>query len=205
MNLGNLITVYLLLDNLIENEIKYTKYVIFQILELYNEIMSYIDLLIVEYYFINIIEFDCIKNKILYKLSFVKNIFQNNKINDEIAKKIDNIIGIVETITYPANANLNNTVKYIDEIKKINTIKFYHKPNTLNNKNYNHKNYNHKNYNTIDEKYDSTYKEYRKKLKNKKKLQNEKKLQNKDLVIKNNLKGMKFVRDIDFTNSIIII
>ncbi len=213
INLEKLNMIYSLLNDLINIDLKNNNKILSQIIKLFNDIVMYIEFLSKEFYFTNIIEFELKKNKIIHKLILIKNIFINCNLNTNTVIKIDNIISISKTIMYPAYLNLNNISKYSNEIKK-NSIKFYYKPNTSDIKNYFYdEEYESEELNEYDEpKLIELNKEQSKNLvkvtkikQNKQNKQNNKKLQNNKNHVINNLKGINFINNIDYTNSFIII
>jgi len=194
-NLERLNLIYSLLNDLVNNNLKYEKNILSQIIGLFIDITSHIDFLLKEYYFTNIIEFESHKKKIIHKLILIKNILSNCNVNSSMIIKIDDILTISKIIMYPAHLNLNNISKYKNEIK--NTIKFYHKPKTLDIKN-----------NFYDEEYEiKEFEFYKQKLINHKTSEIKKqKLQNtNNFVINNNLKGKNFIKNINFYKSAITI
>ncbi len=197
INLEKLNLVYSLLNDLINIDLKYQKNILCQIIKLFNDIVVYVEFLSKEFYFTNIIEFESKKNKIIHKLLLIKNIFINCNLNSNVVIKIDNIISITKIIVYPAYLNMNNVSKYSNEIK--NSIKFYHKPETLDVKN-----------NFYDEECEFEEQQIKESKSNKKKIKNivrtaVKKSQNNENFVINNLVGKNFIHNIDYTNSFISI
>ena len=147
INLSRLNVIIELFDNLILEDLV-QKYVLFyKLYDLIIKIKPLLNYLITEYYFVNIIEFELKKKKIICKLECMKTTFYTFNIDNVIIEKIKKIIGITNLIVFPAFANFNNTQKYINEINEINgingiiginnktSIKFYHKSETFDIKN----------------------------------------------------------------------
>ena len=189
---------------IIYNDLKYQIILLDKIYEFTNQIKSLLNFLITEFYFTNIIVFESKKKKIIHNLLFIKNIFYKFNINNFIIVKINKIINITKLIIYPAYLNLNNMSKYTDEINKITTIKFYHKPETIDVKN-----------SFYDEEIEldeseisniNSFENIQQLQNNENSFENIHQLQNNENhVIGKKITGKKFLNIIDFTNSFIII
>lgn len=131
-NLERLYKIKILLDELINVDLKLNTGTLSQIINLISQIKSNVIFLINEFYFTSIIEFEQNKIQILHKLIYIKNLFFTYSINNGyIIKKINYIKTLAEQVFYPAYLNTNNIEKYIKEIKRTK-IKFYHKSETMN-------------------------------------------------------------------------
>jgi hypothetical protein len=187
-NLEKLAQINSLINNLIDNNSIIILYGQTNILIL--EIKNNIEFLISEYYFINILKFEDIKKKSIHRLILLKNNLLLLNLNHNIIFKINLIINNLKLIFYPAHLNINNNNKYKKEINQIKTVKFYHKPNTIDVKN-----------NFYD------YEVIMKDLKIKKNISNNEKYKfqnNKNFkIIK--MSNKDFINNIDFNNSYIII
>ena len=194
-NLQRLCQINILLDELIYIDLKINTVPLTQIINLILQIKSNISFLITEFFFMSIIEFEQNKKQILCKLVYVKNIFFTYLTNNaHITEKIIYIINVIKQIIYPAYLNINNVEKYIKEIKQTK-IKFYHKSGTIDK-------------NLYDKEIELEDKEikFEDKKRNGKKISNIKikSYNNKNYVI-NKIKGKKFISNIDFTKSHIVI
>lgn len=102
--------------------------------EIKNNILNIID----EYYFIGIIEFNLLKQKIIKNIFIVKN---KNYYNDELSFTCDCIIELLNLTYFPVfidsypTYNTKKETKEICEIKKNKKVKFYHKSNSFDVKN----------------------------------------------------------------------
>lgn len=130
-NLKKLNQIKFLFNELIYVDLKYKNLIKIKITSISNQIKSYIDWMITNFYFTNIIEFELIKENIIKKLIYINDIFNLFNQNMYLIKKIYLIINLTKNVIYPAYLNSNNNEKYINEIKKSQKINFYHKLSTV--------------------------------------------------------------------------